>query len=218
MSSTTKKNPGWPLPAALLALSAIPVAAGVVRLLGLAGSATITPENERFFLAPVPVVLHVSCAIIFCVLGAWQFAPAFRRRWPAWHRIAGRLLVGCGLIVGLSGLWMTHFYPPVNGDGELLYFFRLMFGAAMVACLILGLLAIRRRDLSQHRAWITRGYAIGLGAGTQALVHLPFLLIGTPTELGRALLMGAGWVINLAVAEWFIRRPALPTRLMVGAR
>jgi len=60
-----------------------------------------------------------------------------------------------------------------------------------------------------------RGYAIGMGAGTQALVHLPWLLIvGTPTELARALLMGAGWVINLAVAEWIIRSPlAYPIRL-----
>jgi hypothetical protein len=28
---------------------------------------------------------------------------------------------------------------------------------------------IRRSDLSRHRAWMTRGYAIGLAAGTQAL-------------------------------------------------
>ena len=34
-----------------------------------------------------------------------------------------------------------------------------------------------------------------------------------PPELSRALLMGAGWVINLAVAEWAIRtRPAQRAR------
>ncbi len=36
-------------------------------------------------------------------------------------------------------------------------------------------------------------------------------LAGPPSEFLRALLMGAAWVINLAVAEWIIRRrPALP--------
>jgi hypothetical protein len=39
------------------------------------------------------------------------------------------------------------------------------------------------------------------------------MLLGPPGELSRALLMGAGWVINLAVAERAIRkRPALPAR------
>lgn len=51
-----------------------------------------------------------------------------------------------------------------------------------------------------------RGYAIGLGAGTQVLTHLPwFILVGRPGELSRAVLMGAGWVINVVVAEWIIR-------------
>jgi hypothetical protein len=52
-----------------------------------------------------------------------------------------------------------------------------------------------------------RAYAIGLGAGTQVLTHLPwFILFGKPGESSRAVLMAAGWVINLAVAEWVIRR------------
>jgi hypothetical protein len=105
---------------------------------------------------------------------------------------------------------MTLFYPRPVGDGDLLAGFRLVFGTAMVVSIVLGLAAIRRRDIARHRAWMTRGYAIGLGAGTQALIHVPwFLIFGTPGELPRALLLGAGWVINLAVAERIIRsRPA----------
>ena len=52
-----------------------------------------------------------------------------------------------------------------------------------------------------------RVYAIGPGAGTQALTQLPLLLLlGLPNELTLALMMGAAWVVNLAVAEWPIRR------------
>src|SRR5262245_21343429 len=49
----------WRVPAVLLALSAIPLAAGAVRLAQLIGGAAVTPENERFFDMPVPVVLHI---------------------------------------------------------------------------------------------------------------------------------------------------------------
>ncbi|MCY1033483.1 DUF2306 domain-containing protein [Corallococcus sp. BB11-1] len=209
MTSTTKAE--RLVPAALVALSLVPILAGAARLAELTGGAELTPRNARFFASPLPVVLHVLSASVYCALGAFQFAPGFRRRRPDWHRVAGRLLVACGLVAGLSGLWMTLFYPRAEGDGELLDGLRLLFGSAMVLSLILGLAAILRRDVGGHRAWMIRGYAIGLGAGTQVLVSAPwFLIVGTPGELARALLLGAGWVINLAVAERVIRRLKLP--------
>ena len=200
--------------AALLLLSAIPLTAGAFRLTELAGGAAITPANARFFASPLPVVLHIVSASVYAILGAFQFATGFRRRRPGWHRVAGRLLVLCGLLVGLSALWMTLFYPRAGGHGDLLYALRLLFGSAMVVSIVLGFAAIRRGDVKRHRAWMMRGYAIGLGAGTQVLTLVAGEMIaGPPSELSRALLMGAGWVINLAVAEWAIRkRPARPAR------
>jgi hypothetical protein len=63
-----------------------------------------------------------------------------------------------------------------------------------------------------------RGYALGQGAGTQALIFLPWALIfGTPGALTGELLMGAGWAINLAVAEWIIRRGSAKGRQKRGA-
>jgi hypothetical protein len=56
-----------------------------------------------------------------------------------------------------------------------------------------------------------RGYAIGLGAGTQVLTGAAGTLIAGPlSELGGDLLMSAGWVINLAVAEGAIRKRPAP--------
>ena len=203
----TSARGDWLVFAPLIALSAVPVAAGIVRLIGLAGGVEITPENARFFLEPLPVVLHILSVSLFCILGAFQFAPGIRRRRPGWHRAAGRLLVPAGVVAALSGLWLTQFYPPVNHDRPLLYVIRLVMGSAMVLFICLGFTAIRRRDVARHRAWMMRGYAIGLGAGTQALTGLPYYMFeGIQSELGRALTMGAGWAINLAVAEWIIRR------------
>jgi hypothetical protein len=94
-----------------------------------------------------------------------------------------------------------------------------VFGIAMLASLLFGLAAIRRRDFSQHRAWMLRGYAIGLGAGTQVLTNLPwFVLAGEPGVQTRAVLMGAGWVINLVVAEWIIRTWPIATAALTSTR
>jgi hypothetical protein len=102
---------------------------------------------------------------------------------------------------------MSAFYPLPDGVADVPV--RLLFGSAMLASIVLGVIALRRRDYVLHGAWMTRGYAIGVAAGTQALVILPWmLLVGTPDELTRALLMTAAWVINLAVAEYVIHRRA----------
>jgi hypothetical protein len=77
----------------------------------------------------------------------------------------------------------------------------------MAAAIVLAFLAIRRGDVVRHSAWMTRGYALGIAAGTQAVIALPLLpLVGETTGLGRTLHLTAGWLINIAVAEWVIRR------------
>jgi len=210
----------WLVPAALIVLSMVPAIAGSVRLAELAGGADITPENARFFAAPLPVVLHIPAAIVYSILGAFQFSPSLRRRRRGWHRAAGRILIPCGLLVALSGLWMAHFYPWPDGDGQLVYGERLVFGAAMVVSIVLGLYAIKRRDFVSHGEWMMRAYAIGLGAGTQVLTHLPwFMLSGDkPGELARGVMMGAGWIINVAVAEWIIRSRDTRPKTVPGDR
>ncbi|WP_155370949.1 DUF2306 domain-containing protein [Catellatospora vulcania] len=195
------------VPYSLVALSLIPVAAGAFRVTELAAGAPIDDGNARFFADPVPVVLHIVGATVYCLVGAFQFDAVLRRRRPGRHRVAGRVLIPCGLVAALSGVWMAVAYdvPPVDGLGVMLL--RLVFGSAMASAIVLGFAAVRRRDFAAHRAWMMRGYAIGLAAGTQAFTHLPWLLTGkAPDQWGRFAAMAAGWLINLAVAEWFIRR------------
>ena len=205
--NTTSRRSDWLVPALLILLSLVPAIAGTARLAELASNAPVTKANARFFAQPLPVVLHILTVIPYSMLGAFQFSAGFRRRNRAWHRAAGRVLGVCGLVVALTGLWMAHFYPWPEGDGVGVYVERLIFGTGMLMSMVLGLDAVRRRDFASHEAWMTRAYAIGLGAGTQVLTHLPwFILVGKPDESARTVLMGAGWVINVLVAEWVIRR------------
>ena len=196
---------GW-VPFALVALVLVPATAGSLRLVELAGGPQLIPTNPRASASPVPVIVHIVCAVSYAVLGAFQFSAGLRRRRPGWHRVAGRVLVVLGLAVALSALWMTGFYPRQPGTGELTYGFRLAVASGMAASIILGFAAIRRGDVTRHLTWMTRAYALALGAGTQVLTQgIGEPIFGTG-ETTNALLLGAGWGINLAVAEYVIRR------------
>ncbi len=196
----------WPVPVALLLLGVIPVLAGTLRLVQLLGGPELMPADDRFAGFPLPLVAHIVGASTYAVVGAFQFVPRFRRRHPGWHRGAGRVLAVAGLLVAGSALWMTLFYAPQPATGSLLYVLRLVLGSAMAACLVLGVTTIRRGDVAGHRAWMIRAYAIGLAAGTQAFTGgVGGALFGTGVVQGD-LAKAAAWAINLAVAEWVIRR------------
>lgn len=205
--STKKVRTSWWLPAGLILLSIIPIIFDAIRLNQLASGAEITPDNARFFASPSPVIIHIISSAIYALLGAFQFVSSLWERGNRWHRWVGRLLVPFGFAVGLSGIWMTLFYDYPEGASKLLYGLRLFFGSGMVLSISFGFISIRRRDVNQHRAWMTRAYAIGMGAGTQILTGMVgALIIGKPNEFENALLMGAAWVINLVIAEWSIRK------------
>lgn len=210
------RSAGW-VPYALIALVLLPTVFGSLRVVELAGGPQLMPIDPRFTSSPLPVAVHIVSAVGYAVVGAFQFSPSLRRRRPAWHRRAGRLLVVLGMAVALSALWMTLFYPRQPGTGVLAFLFRFAFGSGMAVSLILGYTAIRSRDVARHRAWMTRAYALALGAGTQVFTKgLGPAVLGT-SELTLDLSLGAGWVINLAVAEYVIRRPTRrPTTMLAG--
>ena len=195
---------GW-VPYPLIALVVVPAIAGSLRLVELAGGPHLLPANPRITASPVPVIVHIVCAVLYVILGAFQFSTGLRRRRPAWHRVAGRVLVVLGLAVAFSALWMTHFYPRAPG-GELAYAFRLAFGSGMAASIVLGFDAIRRGNVARHQAWMARAYALALGAGTQVFTQGVGNGVFGVSDLSTALGLGAGWGINLAIVEYVIRR------------
>ena len=216
----TVRHSTWRVPIALVALGAVPVIAGALRLVELSGGTKALPSDARFDATPLPVVLHIVCAAVFAIVGAFQFAPRLRRPRPGWHRRAGKVLVVAGLVLALSPHWLNQLFPRAGATREVLYPLRLAFGVAMVLTIVLGVAAILRRDIAGHRAWMMRSYAIGLVAGTQVFtLGIGGLLFGK-ADLSTALLMGAAWVINLAVAERVIRRPSVrrPRPAATGVR
>lgn len=195
--------------AGLLLLSAVPLLAGLARLVGMSTDAFELEGASRFAADPLAGVLHIVSSTAFLTVGAFQFVPSLRR--SAWHRLAGRVLAGLGLVAAGTGLWMVWRWPPKEWDGPMLNAIRVVVACAIIAFIIASVLAARRRDFPAHEAWMTRAYALCAGAGTQvvtmSIFSLPALAPLRSSGL-YALFMAAGWGINAVVAEWMLARPA----------
>jgi uncharacterized membrane protein len=199
----------WAVLCGLLLLCLVPSLAGTVRVVELSSNPAVTPDNARFVSAPIPVIAHIVSSVLYTVLGAFQFIRGARRWKPGLHKKLGLyLLLPAGMVSALSGLWMTLTYPWPDGDGVALYVMRLIVGIVMVFALVMGYRSFQRREYKVHGAWMLRAYAIGIGAGTQVLTHIPWFILhgaATPDEGIRAVMMGAGWLINMVLAEWVIQ-------------
>ncbi len=193
----------WTVPAGLLALAALPTLFGIVRLLGFVTGRATLPDHARVAEHAWPLVLHIVGATGFAILGAFQFhAPLQRRRW---HRVAGRCAVLLGIVGALTAMWLATMVPPSADDASWLRGPRFAAGASTLACLLAGFV-VAARDVAAHRAWMTRAYAIALGSGTQFFTVAPYMMLAERrSETVSSVLLVAGWVINLAVAERALR-------------
>ncbi|MFF5226009.1 DUF2306 domain-containing protein [Dactylosporangium sp. NPDC000521] len=156
------------------------------------------------------LVAHIFTAAVALILGPLQFMARVRAR-PRVHRTIGRVYLLGGVLPSAVtavpvALWSGR---PVTQAG---------LTVAAVLWLITGGLAYRaarRRDFTAHREWMLRNYALTFLAVTARvlvplllLVRLPFTAESAATLAPTLIPFGqtAGWIINLTVAEAFIRR------------
>lgn len=203
----------WVVLGLIFGYSFIPALGGLIRVLELAGGPQIAPENPRALLAPLPITFHILSSILFSILGALQFLPSIRQQRPVAHRLIGRVIAVAGCTSALTGLWMTHFYVfPEALQGVLLYWVRMVLGTAMIGLIIWAVIAIRSRNVFQHSASMVRAYAIAQGASTQTVMGIAWIIVVGSEAMGplRDGLMIFAWVLNLLVAEIFIRSMLTP--------
>lgn len=208
----------WLVPLLLVLFSLVPVVAGGLRLTELITGVEFMGDGARFHAYPWPVIVHIISASTYTMLGAFQFSSGLRRAAPKAHRIAGRVLVLAGFLAAGSGIWMVQVYPHAPNGSALLAPARLLFASATFVALYFGLRAILKHDVTRHRAWMIRAYAIFIGAGTQVFITIPYLaMFGEPDRVTGDVLLIAGWLINIAAAEWIIRVRPFDRRRTVRA-
>ncbi|WP_149589997.1 DUF2306 domain-containing protein [Tabrizicola flagellatus] len=198
-----------PLAFGLAVFSAIPVLIALVEVVQIP-TGTYPEDSARLAVAPVAWFAHVLTAVAFGVTGPLQFVRALRHRFGALHRLAGRIFVIAGAVLGLSGLALlaqvAHVRTPL-AEGA-----RGLFGLALLAALACAMAAIRDGDIPRHRAWIVRAYAIGMGSGAIALVFFPiYVLAGrAPDGIAADILFIGAWAMTIGIAELILRRPSRP--------
>jgi uncharacterized membrane protein len=183
------------------------------RLAGLSPPSKLPPY-------PAWTAIHFATAIAFVVLLPLQLWPAFRNTRPAAHRALGRVGVGVGAVMGVSGLAIVLF---VDGRPVSERIFMSVFLAVWSLFLGLGVRAALARDIPTHRAWMARMTATTLTPLTQRLIF-PVFAVGFGID-GLAtfwqLFVSAAWIgwgLNLAVAEvWLRARPAARQTLAAAA-
>lgn len=172
---------------------------------------------ERYVSHPWLAYIHIAPGIVYLVGAPLQLSRRFRTRHYTVHRRLGRVLVACALI---SGLFAILFGVPYAWGDTPEATATVVFGGWFLACLVLAFRAIRRDDVRQHRRWMIRTFAVGIGIGTIRIWAAIFESVeqavsgGTTSEALDPTMFGiAFWLaftMHVAVGEWWLRRtPAL---------
>jgi uncharacterized membrane protein len=202
---------------ATILLSLIGIAIVTRRTRNLLTPPVAVPElaalDSGFAPHPVLTMIHILPRLLFAVLAPFQFVPAIRRRWPRLHRINGRVLLGCGLIIGTTALIMSP-QMAIGGANETAA--TMLFATVFLFALIKAYLAIRRGRVAQHREWMIRAFAVGMAVATvRPIVGMFFATRGrthlTPHDF-FGIAFWLGFTIQLIVAEAWINYTRVLTR------
>jgi uncharacterized membrane protein len=168
--------------------------------------------EQRYALHPAPAYVHIVPGVAYLVLAPLQLWRRFRTRHLRLHRLIGRIILPAGLVSGAFAIAVGIGFPY---GGPLEAAASVVFGAYFVTALALAYRAVRRRDITGHRRWMIRAFAIGLGVGTIRIWIGLFQLVGLLSiqdNAGTAWFGVAFWLallMHAVAAELYLRaRPA----------
>jgi uncharacterized membrane protein YhaH (DUF805 family) len=161
-----KRVPWQSLLLALLVVSVLPFARHSV-VFGLEGYGLGTLRETRLFRAGAPfanlaIFGHMLAGAAITLLAPLQLSGTLRRRFPGWHRWAGRTLVLGALVAGVAGLVYILSRGTIGGgwmDAGFALYGLLLMGAALQSIRF-----ARARDFQRHRAWALRLFVLAIGS------------------------------------------------------
>ena len=162
--------------------------------------------DQVFARHPILTMIHILPGLLFMVLGPFQFSKTIRARHLQWHRWNGRIFVVTGFIVGISALVMSFTMQSIGGVNQAAA--TILFGSFFLFALSKAFWHIRLREVTLHRQWMIRAFAIGLAVATIRPIVGIFFATGrfsglTPTQFfGTSFWIG--FVLHLIAAEAWI--------------
>ncbi|MEO6236121.1 MAG: DUF2306 domain-containing protein [Vicinamibacterales bacterium] len=179
----------------------------------------LTSSFRPYYSFLVGHVIFGSVAILSCCLQVW---PWFRARYPAAHRVVGRVYVfggvlpagGLGLVIGA----LTPFGPTLRASNILL-------AIVWLSVTLAGFRAAQQYRVVEHRRWMIRSVVLTLSIISNRLWAVVWVLtlspqLGTTFGGNEALMIQTiagvsgwlGWVLPLLVTEWWLETRGLPAR------
>ena len=167
-----------------------------------------TPQSYgSYFWARVTWLFpHVACGLLAVVIGPLQFWPRIRRDHLRVHRIAGRIYV-VAVVAGSIASWGM----AARITGAPAYSIGLAcLGLAWITTTLMAFVAIRRKNLLQHRQWMVRSYVVTFAFVTFRLADdvLGSWKILDGDERSKLLAWGC-WAIPLLVTEVILQAAAV---------
>ncbi len=165
---------------------------------------------------------HVLAAAIINVLGLLQLVPVLRR-FPSWHRWAGRTFMALSLLAALSGFYMVWGRDSRLSDVSAIAI-TLNGLLILVAIVMAWRLALRRR-FAEHRRWAIRAFLLVSGVWFLRLGLMAWVIINQGPKGNTPHLDGtfdAFWVFAcylgpLAIAELYFHAEAGSRRMQFTA-
>jgi uncharacterized membrane protein len=178
--------------------------------IGIVASRYLTLDPDVFFPEQrdvyqdnlVVLAMHISGGIVALVLGPTQFWAGFRHRSLRWHRALGvayAVAVAVGVLGGFPLAWMAY-----GGGVAQAGFTSLALGWAI--CTGTAVVAIARGQVSVHRQFMIRSYALTFAAVTLRLWQGVFGATGVPFDIAYPIVAWLAWVPNLALVETYLAR------------
>jgi uncharacterized membrane protein len=159
--------------------------------------------RESFSARPWGIYSHVLVGGLALILGPFQFRRGLLTRNRPLHRNLGKVYVVCAFLTGVVGFYMAFY--SFGGMTTHLGFGAL--GALTAFTTAVAYVRIRALDVSTHREWMIRSFALIFAAVTLR-IELPLLTIAFRGDFEAAyrIIAWSAWVPNLLWAEWYVRR------------
>ncbi len=168
---------------------------------------TVPPDDssDRYYaLHPVLAYAHILPGVVYLVGAPFQLSRSFRERHFTVHRRMGRVLIPAGITAGIFAIVFGTLFP-FGGLSEASA--TVVFGIYFVTALVTAFVAIKGGDVTRHRQWMIRAFAIGLAVGTIRVwigLFQGFGLLSLEDSFGVAFWIS--FVLHALVAELYLRK------------
>lgn len=164
--------------------------------------------HDRYAMHPALAYAHILPGLVYLVGAPFQLSRRFRTRHLDLHRRMGRVVLAAGIAAAVFAIVFGILFPF---GGALEASATVVFGGYFAVALVTALLAVTRGDLTRHRRWMIRAFAVGLGVGSIRIWIGVFQALGVlsfPQGFGVAFWLG--FVTHALAAEIYLtRRPGV---------